>query len=64
MDKVVRVYESFEEAEKADRAYYRGLTPQLRLKLLFELVATHEGGEDAPQERLQRVCRVTERRGR
>ena len=34
----VRRFDSHSEAEEADRAYYRSLTPQQRLDLLIELV--------------------------
>ncbi len=57
MEKVVRVFKSFEEAERADREYYRSLTPQQRLDILLELV--ERGNRDAPQ-RFERVCRVTQ----
>jgi hypothetical protein len=37
MDKVVTVSKSFDEADRADKAYYRSLTPQERLQILLEL---------------------------
>ena len=64
MEKVVRVFNSFEEAEAADREYYRNLTPEQRLRILFNIVATDEAGKDGTQERFQRVYRVIERRRR
>lgn len=61
MQKVVRVYNSHQEAEAANLAYYRSLTPERRLRILFQIIADHEGGADASQGRLQRVCRVIRR---
>ncbi len=61
MKKVVRVFKSFAEAEAADREYYRNLTPEQRLKILFNIVATNEADQNGAQERLQRVYRVTQR---
>ena len=56
MEKVFRIFHSFAEAEKADREYYRSLTPERRLKILFELVAAQH--PHATEQRLERVCRV------
>jgi len=49
----VRVFRSFEEAEKADREFYRSLTPEQRLNILLQLIAQH----GTPQ-RLERVFRI------
>lgn len=59
MKKVARVFNSFEEAEAADRAYYRDLTPLQRLNILLQLVARHAVNEDGTPNRLERVYRVT-----
>lgn len=61
MEKVLHVFKSFEEAEAADRAYYRSLTPEERLQILFSLVEDYEAGLDESERRLQRVLRVVER---
>lgn len=53
MQKTVAKFRSFEEAEKADRAFYKTLTPQERLDILLELL------NHAPEQRLERVYRVT-----
>lgn len=37
MERVIAIYRSFEEADRADREYYRRLTPAQRLEILFEL---------------------------
>ena len=59
MEKVVKVFRSFEESDRADREYYRNLTPHQRLEILWELNRgwPTDGNEDAP-ERLERVCRI------
>jgi len=56
MEKVVRVFHSLAEAEKADREDYRSLTPERRLEILFELVAARH--PHATEQRLERVCRI------
>jgi hypothetical protein len=38
-DRQVRVFPSFQEAEDADRAFYRSLTPEQRLDILLQLIA-------------------------
>ncbi len=59
MERVVRVFQSHEEAEAADRAYYRSLTPQQRLEILLELIARARP-QDESAERLERVYRIVE----
>jgi hypothetical protein len=54
------VYASFEEAEQADRANYRSMTPQERLELISHLRALLHGPDDASAPRLERVFRITE----
>ena len=53
MEKKVVKFRSFEEAEKADRDFYRKLTPQARLEILLELL------NHGPKQRLERTYRVT-----
>jgi hypothetical protein len=55
--KTARIFRSFEEAERAEREYYAGLTPQERIEIVNELHAKRH--PDADQQRLQRVYRVT-----
>jgi hypothetical protein len=52
-DKQVRVFRSFQEAEDADRAFYRSLTPEKRLDILLQLIAQH-----GPVKRLERVYKI------
>ena len=56
MEKVVRIFHSFAEAEKSDREDYRALTPERRLEIVFELVAAQH--PHATEQRLERVCRI------
>jgi len=52
-DTPVKIFRSFEEAEQADREFYRSLTGQQRLDILLQLIAQHE-----PPKRLERVFRI------
>ena len=38
MEKAARIFHSLAEAGKADDEYYRSLTPEQRLEILFDLV--------------------------
>jgi len=53
MNKTVRKFRSFAEAEKADREFYRKLSGNERLQLLLQLL------NHAPEQRLERVSRIT-----
>ena len=55
MEKVVRKFASFEEADKADDAYYASLTNQQCLDIMVELVGRVQR---AAGGRLERVCRI------
>ena len=58
MEKVVRVFASFEEADEADRQAYDQMSPQQRIQMLLSLrrMMVKEGDESA--ERLERVLTV------
>jgi hypothetical protein len=56
MEKEARVFHSFAEAAKADDAYYRSLSPEQRLEILFDLVKSQQ--TDETEQRLERVCRI------
>lgn len=59
VEKVVKIFKSFEESDRADRAYYQGLTPQQRLEILCELNSRWpESGGDERSEGLARVYRI------
>jgi hypothetical protein len=56
----LRVFQSFEAAERADDEYYAALAPEERLEILLDLVAAFRESTGEASERLERVCRVTE----
>lgn len=60
MEKVARVFASFEEADNADRQAYDLMSPQERVNMLLSLrrMMVKEGDESA--ERLERVLTVVE----
>jgi hypothetical protein len=58
VEPVALKFASFEEADAADRAYYRQLTPAERLAIMLELIFPE--GSDAASARLERVYRITQ----
>jgi hypothetical protein len=60
VEKVARVFASFEEADNADRQAYDRMSPQERIEMLLSLrrMMVKEGDESA--ERLERVLTVVE----
>ena len=61
MEKTLRVFRSHQESEKADKEYYRSLTPQQRLDILLEIIAQGQGDETAKGfERVYRVVKLHE----
>jgi len=59
MDKVVRKFRSFEEADDADYEYYRTLSGNEKLQLLLDLIMP-EKPDAAVIERSARVHPLTE----
>ena len=57
MQKTVRRFDSLAKAEKADREFYKKLSGNERLQILVELL------NHAPEQRLERVSRITKLRG-
>jgi vacuolar-type H+-ATPase subunit B/Vma2 len=53
VEKTVKRFANFAEAEKADRDFYKKLTGNERLQILVELL------NHAPKQRLERVSRIT-----
>ena len=51
-------FSSHQEAEQAELAYYRSLTPEQRLDILLELIETSRKEDDAASERFERVYRI------
>jgi len=60
MQRIIRKFRTFREAEEANREYYRQLSPPERLEILFQLRAMALKENDADSERLARVYRITE----
>jgi hypothetical protein len=62
VEQVVRKFATFEEAEAADRDYYRSLTPAERLSIMIDLIYP-EGGDavSAGFERVYRIVKLGER---
>ena len=56
MEIVARKFSSFAESDRADREYYRSLTPEQRLDILLELVARAQ--TDEAEQGFARVYRV------
>jgi hypothetical protein len=56
VEKVVRKFESFEEADEADARFDASLSPEERLRILIELRDRRH--PDAAEQGLARVCRV------
>lgn len=60
VDRVVQVFRSFEDADRADDQFYAELTPQERLDMLLELVERHRSALGEAAGRFERVHCVTE----
>jgi hypothetical protein len=52
VEKRVKRFASFAEADRADREFYKKLSGKERLKILLELI------NHAPEQRLERVSRI------
>lgn len=57
---VVAKFRTFDEAEEATRNYYRRLSPEARLEILFQLVEMARKEADAASRGLARVYRIAE----
>jgi hypothetical protein len=60
VERVIRKFDSFEEAEHADADHYAALTPQERVNVLLYLVESYRQSLGETSERLERVYRVVE----
>jgi hypothetical protein len=58
MERKVRIFKSFAEAEEADRKYYKSLTPVQRIEILLRLRAQYRPYGDELSEKFVRVCRI------
>lgn len=54
----VAKFGSFQEADRADKAYYLSLTPEQRLDIVAQLRALAYGPDDETAPRLARVYRI------
>ena len=60
MESVAVKFRTHQEADEATLAYYRSLTPEQRLEILFQLREFHLKDSDASSQRMARVCRITQ----
>ena len=58
MEKVVRIFSSFQEADEFDARFYASLSPEERIQIVIELRDRRH--PDAAKQGLARVCRITE----
>jgi hypothetical protein len=58
VERTVKVFASFEDADKADARYDAAMSPEKRLNILIELRDRRH--PDAAEHRLARVSRVVE----
>lgn len=61
MEKAIQVFRSFQEAEEADKEYYRSLSPAERVEILLILRDEYSPYDDELTEGFERVCRIIER---
>ena len=54
----VKRFSSHEDSKKAEREYYRRLTPAQRLEILLELIDRHRKATGASSDRIERVYRI------
>ena len=59
MEKTVRIFNSFEEADAADALTRSQMTPQQRVDIFFAI--KERSCSDAANQGLARICRVLER---
>lgn len=64
MQKSVSRFDSYADAERADRRYYSNLSPEERLAILLELVARYQESHDDAAKGRQRVYRIAQLGGR
>jgi hypothetical protein len=62
MEKVVRIFHSFAEADRAEREADRNMTPEQRIAVVLRLRCW--AYPDATEQRLARVYRVVQREPR
>ena len=57
MEKIVRRFKTREEADAADREYWRQMTPDQRIRILLEMLSWKDGADES-SPRLERIARV------
>ncbi len=60
MERTVRIFHSFDEAEQADRVAWAAMTPQERLDYALDLAARYREGLGEAGQGFARVCRIIE----
>jgi len=60
MRKVIQVFNSFAEAEKADRQYYQSLTPARRIQILLLLRSLYHSHNDGSLKKVYRIIKRSE----
>ncbi len=60
MERAVAKFRTHQEAEEATLRYYRSLSPEERLEILFQLRAFQHKDDDASSEGLARVYRIAQ----
>jgi hypothetical protein len=58
MEKRLRIFKSFEEAERAEIEYYASLAPQQRVDIQLEIIARHRESLGEAGKGLKRVYRI------
>jgi len=58
MRKTVNKFDNHADADRANRRYYLGLTPEERLDILLELIARYQEDHPDGTKGFQRVCRI------
>ncbi len=58
MEKVIQAFNSFEEADEAEIAYYASLSPNERVNILLGIIAAYRESQGEAANRFERVCRI------
>jgi hypothetical protein len=59
MDRTIRTFTSWREADDAEADYYASLTPTERVNILLELVAQYRSSLGPSGDGFERVYRIT-----
>ena len=64
MEKILKIYDSFEDAEKEDIEYYKNLDPNEKVKELEIIIENYLKfiNADNSKRRLQRILEVADRK--